>query len=320
MTLLWNISGKEDLLPPQSLPGCNRPIQILNSGIPIIWKPALTGLPEAIVKYILSVSNNMIKDWKNSRGLMSEGDGQIVRVLRPDEMEALLANIDVSDEKGKMSRKWLRNKGITSEDVQVWLKTALFTGCRFGELTVIHQDPTLLFEERKLRIPNYSGAKRKRKTKFRNIPLSKMGAEVLPKFFEASQMPSEEKKDVNQTLVSFTSILHASAEKIGLPKYNFTLEIATGPWLKDERGKEYRNTKPKPYTTDGVCFRSFRKTWESWLMLTFAKDYTSHMKLATAMGHDIETSQRYYTKMLSGFDMEDRQSIKPWVEGYELVE
>ena len=24
----------------------------LNSGIPIFWKPALTGLPEAIVKYI----------------------------------------------------------------------------------------------------------------------------------------------------------------------------------------------------------------------------------------------------------------------------
>ena len=257
--------------------------------------------------------------WKNSRGLMTEGNGQIVRLLRPKEVEAIFENLDIGNE-GNKSRNWLQSRGITTEDVRIWLKTALFTGCRFGELVVIHEDPSLLFGTNKLRIPNYFGSKRKRKTKFRNIALSNMGSEVLPQFFNARQLPSGSKKEVTQTLVSLTQMLHASAREIGLPEYTFTLQIASGPTYKDEKGKEHKEFVPKEYTTDGVCFRSFRKTWESWLMLSFANNYSDHMKLVSQMGHDLATSMKFYTTVLSGYDEEDRRDIFPWVDGVKLVE
>ena len=255
--------------------------------------------------------------WKNSRGLMSESDGQIVRLLRPVEVESLFDNLDINNE-GKRSRRWLQPKGITTEDVRIWLKTALFTGCRFGELVVIHEDPSLLFAPGKLRIPNYFGAKRKRKTKFRNISLSNMGRDVIQKFFEANQLPSGSTREVTQTLVSLTAMLHSSAREIGLPEYTFTLQIASGPTYIDDKGKERKEYVPKEYTTDGVCFRSFRKTWESWLMLSFANNYGDHMKLVSQMGHDLATSMKYYTAVLGGYDEEDKQSIMPWVEGIKL--
>lgn len=261
-------------------------------------------------------------EWKNSRGLMSESDGQIVRILRAPEMEALLQNVNVRDERGTntRSRKWLQAKDITTNDVRTWLQTALFTGCRFGELVVVHKDPTLLFSPNKLRIPNYAHAKSKRRTKYRNIPLSNKGAEVIPDFFTSSELPSGNKNEVNQTLTSLSLILHAAAERIGLPKYDFELKVAKGSEYTDEKGKIRKEKVPVDYTTDGVCFRSFRKTWESWLMLSFANDYFMHMKLAKSMGHTMETSMQFYTTNLDGFDKQDKEDILPYVEGYGLIE
>lgn len=258
--------------------------------------------------------------WKSGRGLMSESEGQIVRVLRASEMEALLNAVDINDEHGNKSRKWLRQRNVTTEDVKSWFKFALFTGTRFGEAIVVHRDPSLLFNPYTIRIPNYPGAKRKRKTTFRNISLSYKGREFIPEFFDAVQLPSDDEKQVRQTLTSLSLILHGAADRINLDSYDFDIQIADGPVYTDDKGKQRKEKTVHRLNTNGVTFRSFRKTWESWLVLTFANDYLSHVKIAKGQGHDIETSMDFYTKILSGFDRDDRKEVIPWVDGYGEVD
>ncbi len=256
--------------------------------------------------------------WKNGRQLISEKNGQVVRILRAPEMEALLSNIHVEDEAGGQYRKWLRNNGITTEDVQAWIKAALFTGCRFGELVVVHQDPGLFFGT-SLHIPNYFGAKEKRTIPSRNVSLSYMGRKIIPGFFKAGQLPSSSKKEVNQTLTALRMILHTGAERIGLDEYHFQIQVAKGPGYLDSRGRKKKEKVPVDLVTNAVTFRSFRKTWESWLVVSFAKDYLSHLDIVTAQGHTDAVSMKFYTNVMKGFDKEDREQILPWVDGYTEV-
>lgn len=108
----------------------------------------------------------------------------------------------------------------------------------------------------------------------RYVRLSRLGKEIVPKFLEVKNLPTPE---------TWRENLERWAGKAGLDP------IGLGP-------------------------KTTRKTWESWLMFTYADNPTAWMTIIQSQGHTAATSLHHYLNM--PFLQEDKERIKPWVEGY----
>lgn len=64
--------------------------------------------------------------------------------------------------------------------------------------------------------------------------------------------------------------------------------------------------------TNGLCPKSFRKTWESWLIFYYPDKILSIMQ---SQGHNEKTSIEHYLNL--AFTSEDRNIMKSFVEGWE---
>jgi integrase len=113
----------------------------------------------------------------------------------------------------------------------------------------------------------------KTETRFKDrwIRLSDYGRMVLPNFIKNARLPSRQSLD--ETLKRWAIKAHLD---------------------------------PK-----GICCKTFRKTWESWLVFYYP---SHHLEIATRQGHTSTTQLEYYLDM--PFSQEDRYKMKMWIDGW----
>lgn len=114
---------------------------------------------------------------------------------------------------------------------------------------------------------------KKAKTKFKErwIRLSDMGRLILPNFIKVAKLSSRQAFD--ETLKRWAS--------------NANL------------------------TPMGVCCKTFRKTWESWLVSSYP---THQIEIAQSQGHDKVTQAEHYLNL--PFDSNDKRDMEKWIRGY----
>jgi len=282
------------------------------------------------------MESNVVSKWKE--GIWDDNPSQVVRIFRVKEIMSLLDNIDIKDETGSGSRSWLRKEeyGLDTDDVRAWLRFLLYSGCRFSESITVHENPNLYRKTGSIRLPDLPGGKEKRTIKARNVWLSTYGREHIPEFYEAGKLPVSNLKEMNQTLISLTLIMHKAGNKIGLPEETFTkvskdrMKDADGndiTYEKDVWNKKTHLTEKKTryqmekntytMTTNGCMVRSMRKTWESWLFSYFDGRKGPDLKdqIYLSQGHTQKTAFAHYIN-LADFDKEDMKDIENMIKGY----
>ena len=280
--------------------------------------------------------------------LVKQQKAQIIRIMRPAEIHALIEASKVTDEPNwtkSRNEPTLKDIGITDHDLKIWMKFFLYSGTRFSEAMIIHdyRDPdgkTLYQDNGTLWMPRYKG-KQKRTFQTRTIYFSYKGREILNAFFETPSLPHSTKEEVKQTLTSISEIMHTAGKRINLPEK--TLNATFEKTIKDKSGnpvKEMYETNnftqnpdgtyskvmkerivkeiyEKPFTTNGCAFRTFRKTWESWLTSSFDSPLMRD-KVLSSQGHKKEIALNHYVEI--SFDKEDSEDIKKEVLGYAVLE
>ena len=281
--------------------------------------------------------------------LIKQQKAQVIRILRPREMATLIDHVSIDDEPNWAKSRdipSLKELGLTTKDIQMWLKFFLYAGCRFSEGILIHKyrnpDGTTLYQKNgSLWVPRYKG-KKLRSIQTRTIYFSYKGREIMEDFFSIPSLPAENESEVTQTLVSLTNIMHKAGERIGLPETTLTLTFERT--LKDKDGNPLKEmvptkqftqnpdgtyskvmkeriitrTEEKKFTTNGCAFRSLRKTWESWLTSYYGNNPQMRERILSSQGHKKEVALSHYLEV--SFDKEDLESIAKEVEGYAVLE
>lgn len=267
-----------------------------------------------------------IRKFKEPIWMVSPHGGQMKRILRPSEAFELLRNINSKDQ-GLFAKM-----RISTHDVQLWLQAALLTGMRLSELLILKQDPndnegkSLFRPNGTLWLPKDKFGdvgKLKILTKQRTVILSDAGRKAVQKFLEEAHMPVLTTNEIiTARVVSdvFDKMLKASADRIGLQKITTTrtqmkaVLTADGKPKRDENGNIIRQKVNVKLVTSGVMIRSFRATWESWLMQSFGKDTTTVREIMRSIGHNFETAMTHYVG--TEFDADDLKEIKKYTAGF----
>ena len=281
--------------------------------------------------------------------LIKQQKAQVIRILRPEEMTALIDHVSIDDEpswtKGR-EMPTLKDSGFNSDDIKAWLRFYLYAGCRFSEGIFIHEyrnpDGSTLYQPNgTLWLPRHKG-KKLRSIQTRTIYFSYRGREIIDEFFDTPLLPSDNDEQTKQTLTSLSQIMHKAGERIGLPEATLTLTYERT--LKDKDGNPMKEmvptkqftqnpdgtyskvlkerimteTEEKEMTTNGCAFRSLRKTWESRLTSYYGSDPQMRERILSSHGHKKEVALSHYLEI--SFDKEDLQNIAKEVEGYAVLE
>jgi len=162
---------------------------------------------------------------------------------------------------------------IPKDKHQIIIKTLLFTGMRFVEIQRLKQHPEWLSKEGNvIHLPDTAVKKAKRKQKDRYVKLNPLGKKLVRQFLNGVKLPT--KQTLNKNL-----------QRWG---------------IKAKIGDE------------GICIKTFRKTWESWLI----SHYTENVfQICLSQGHTTFTSLNHYANL--PFTSGDRERMKQYVEGIE---
>lgn len=281
--------------------------------------------------------------------LIKQQKAQIIRILRPKEIHALIENVSIDDEPNWTKSREnpnLKELGFTTEDIQIWLKFFLYAGCRFSEGCIIHDyrkpDGSTLYQDNgTLWLPRYKG-KKLRTNQTRTILFSYKGREIMEDFFLTPSLPHEDSEQTHQTLTSLSQIMHRAGEKIGIPETTLTITLERtlkdkdgnpiiemvptksftqnpdGTYSKVMKERVMKETEEREITTNGCAFRSLRKTWESWLTASMGSDPLMREKILLSQGHKEEIAINHYLEV--SFDQEDLEDIRKEVEGYGVID
>lgn len=157
-----------------------------------------------------------------------------------------------------------------TETNRTWLDTALGTGMRYIELQRLHENPQWFDPRGFVSLPRIAVLKSFRKQRERWVKLNALGKESIPRFLKGRELP---------TWQVFGEDLQRWALRVGL-------------------------------NPTGLGPKTFRKTWESWLVFI----YPEHMaEITLNQGHTSLTSIGHYLNM--PFLSEDREGIFRYVEG-----
>jgi integrase len=160
----------------------------------------------------------------------------------------------------------------------------LYTGMRISEAIYVSRHPKCFREEHgSIFLPYIEGDRKKKdadeklgkpraKQKDRTVLLSKKGIAAVKLFFEQS---------------------------------------VTFPSYQAMEGAFKRAAKEAGFDTRFVHAKALRKTWVSWLMMSFPGQES---RISLSMGHDRETMQYHY--LVDGFRKEDRPDIKEETAGW----
>lgn len=278
----------------------------------------------------MNISNRK-PQWKD--GIYKVSSGQLKRILRPKEYEAIRHNIN-PDAQG-FFKKFETTKG----NMQRWLNFLLFSGMRFSEAYrfklndgMYNGKPLFNPERHSLWMPKDlfgDVGKQKVVNAERVLWLSNDGVYYTKRFLEHASIPLSRHTRMRIDIRNFELVLNAmlkdSADMIGLPKRTFTItrkEKIKDMWgnpVMDENGKpKYRKVNvPLREETSGVITRSLRATWESYLTAMYMHDPLAVLNITASMGHTVETSQAYY--VISGqFDSDDLKDIELFTRGWGI--
>lgn len=209
-----------------------------------------------------------------------------VRVLSPAEYRAL---------EGQIQKTSLR----------LLVRALLFSGMRYQELLRLKKEPSLFDLERKtIRVKS---GKARACQKERYVSLTSEGVEAVRAFLEDERetYPSAAGMGLNLQAWAKAAKLEAAPDMEGAV-YHQERTDKTGAvkTAGANEGRERRNVW-------GLSVKSFRKSWESWLTVT----YDDRLPLISlSQGHETETAMRHYWGL--PFTSEEKQDIKSMVEGW----
>lgn len=241
-----------------------------------------------------------IPKWKVPIWISS--NAQLIRVLRYEEVKAILNELDV-DNQGA----WHIDLGMSSDDLAIWLQTLLLTGMRFKELWKFREHPEALQTDKTILLARevfYDTGKKKQLAMERTVQLSDMGRAIMDDFLHTRIS----KKPFRITAIAIDHILENTALQLGFQSRTFKRKLKE--WLPS--GNYAYNYVD--LTTTGVRIRSFRKTWDTWLINTFASDPIQMAMIYLSQGHDRTTSLNHY--LTFGLDKEDKEAIRKAMKGY----
>ena len=127
------------------------------------------------------------------------------------------------------------------------------------------------FDGEFIHLPKEAQKKTKRKQLERWIRLNSLGKNILPYFFATKKLPNYKCWDVN---------VKRWADKSGIG-------------------------------VEGMCVKTTRKTWESWLTFYYPVNFQI---ICLSQGHNFITSMQHYINL--PFTSGDKEEIKKYVEGW----
>ncbi len=273
-----------------------------------------TYLRKSYIKTYMEAQN--LQHWKTP--IFNESSGQVVRILRPDEFKIVIRNIDAAD----AGWHYFSSRSISTKTLVLWTQAKLYTGMRFSELIRLKNNPGYLEDDGNISLPYAPGEKEMRTQKSRTIYLSDVGRKAVRLFLdEAGDLPSGTKTNVMGSLAHLDDVLRAAAEKAGLPSRDFVkvrkrIEVDKDTYRKMEpfeRRKVERKESRNIHTT-GVCNRSMRASWESWLVAVFGSKPGMMERIFLSQGHKSMTALTHYLNVR--FDADDVSTMKKYVSGY----
>lgn len=267
-------------------------------------------------------------NWKTPVWVVSPGGGALKRVLRVSESKALIKAID-TEEQGLFKLMNLSNK-----DARLWLEALLFSGMRLNELIILKRKPydgmgnPLLRKNGSILLPKEQFGdvgKQRSVARERVVLLSDIGRNIMHKFLDEADMPTF-KGGFNPkwVAIAFDGMLKIASDRIGLQERTFTrtqkkpvIDAVTGLQKVDDKGKPVFQKVQIPQVTTGVHVRSFRSSWESWLVTTRFNDEMALLNIINSIGHNRETAMTYY--LATQFDKEDIDDMLKMTEGFGIV-
>lgn len=249
-------------------------------------------------------------------------DAQAKRILRVPEARALISNISINDQ------GMIKKLETSKSDMVIWLQALLFTGMRFAELYKLHSHPELYEANGSIRLDKstfYDTGKKMQTAKERVVMLSDAGRPIIQKFFAAKKplISLAAKNPMYDIINVLDAMLKASADRIGLQSRQFSRTIrkpVIGPdgfVRRNDDGSAITNKVLVPQETTGVMVRTFRSTWESWLVSSRGTDEFTLYRIHTSMGHNRETAMKHY--LASQFDEDDIADMLKVTEGFGIV-
>lgn len=197
-----------------------------------------------------------------------------VRILTPGEYENLLEQ-------------------IAKPSLRALVQVMLLTGMRYEEVLRLKENPEH-FSEKDRSVWVRSG-KQKAKSPERYVPLTEAGTLAVKEYLddERTKYPSANMMSVN---------LSSWAEKAGFsPIMDSQMKELSGA----NAGKERKNVY-------GMSVKTFRRTWENWLLTICPERVMDIMK---SQGHDVQTSSEHYAGAV--FSGEDVERIRAYVQGWK---
>lgn len=197
-----------------------------------------------------------------------------VRVLTPGEYRAIEAQIQ-------------------KPSLRVLVRAMLFTGMRYQELIRLKKDPSLFDPDLRMTVRVKSGKSRACQRE-RYVRLTPEGVEAVRSFLEDERENYPSPAGIALNLMSWSK----AAELEEVPDLSGEITIGANA------GMERKNVW-------GMSVKSFRKTWESWLTVT----YPDQIDVITqSMGHEAVTAMKHYWGLpfTSDEKMEIRDMVKGW--------
>lgn len=154
---------------------------------------------------------------------------------------------------------------------QPFLDGLLLTGMRYTEAQRLQLHKDWFDGAKFIKTENKKILAQKQQGKERWIRLSNIGGLLISQFINGEKLPTRQ---------SFDESLKRWAKKAGL-------------------------------TPEGFCCKTFRKTWDSWLVTAYPERIT---EICLSQGHDAVTQYHHYLNM--PFTNEDIKDMEKWVGGW----
>lgn len=211
-----------------------------------------------------------------------------VRVLTPDEYEGLL-------------------EVITKDSLKKLVRVLLLTGMRYAEVLRLKSNCQGCFQPDR-KVIHFKSGKKAAVHSERYIHLTREGVEAVQAFLadERADYPSTQGITINLMRWGQLAGLEASPELEGQTyhqdkKDSKTGEVSSAGW---NEGLERKNVW-------GLSVKSFRKSWESWLAVT----YPERLELiAASQGHLTGTALAHYLAV--PFSPAEKEQIRTYTAGW----
>lgn len=163
---------------------------------------------------------------------------------------------------------------------------------RFDASSDDHDKPVLFIDDNHIWIRS---GKKKAKSPERNVPLTDAGKKAVREFIEDDRFiyPSANNLSVNLTQWAVSA----------------GFEPLNEHQIRDMAGMNRDKIRKNVY---GMSVKSFRKTWENWLLTICPERVFDIMK---SQGHDVQTSSEHYAGAV--FSGEDIEKIRAYVQGWK---